>query len=181
MSSKNQKDKKKIGKKGIPEESEADKVPPLRFDVVQQLIAYLEAAKGLEEVGLFRESAPLTEVKKLYSQFFNGTSGRSVSAIYLQRHSMLSDKVDMSQVFDPHVAAGALKLYFREQTEALIPVSTCQEYSDAASTCLYFTFCNKINYGCRSGTRERSVAYNHQRTVLTEITSTKQKHLAHFT
>jgi hypothetical protein len=113
MSSKNQKDKKKISKKGIPEESEADKVPPLRFDVVQQLIAYLEAAKGLEEVGLFRESAPLTEVKKLYSQFFN-------------------DKVDMSQVFDPHVTAGALKLYFREQTEALIPVSTCQEYSDAA-------------------------------------------------
>jgi hypothetical protein len=140
MSSKNQKDKKKISKKGIPEESEADKVPPLRFDVVQQLIAYLEAAKGLEEVGLFRESAPLTEVKKLYSQFFNGTSGSSVSATYLQRHSMLSDKVDMSQVFDPHVAAGALKLYFREQTEALIPVSTCQEYSDAASTCLYFTF-----------------------------------------
>ena len=44
-----------------------------------------------------------------------------------------ADKLDMSQVFDPHVAAGALKLYFREQIEALIPVNTCQEYSDAAS------------------------------------------------
>eukprot|EP00029_Vermamoeba_vermiformis_P014233 TRINITY_DN9359_c0_g1_i1.p1 TRINITY_DN9359_c0_g1~~TRINITY_DN9359_c0_g1_i1.p1 ORF type:complete len:615 (+),score=105.85 TRINITY_DN9359_c0_g1_i1:38-1882(+) len=113
MSAKNQKDKgKKVGKKGIPEDAEADKVPPLRFEVVQQLVAYLDA-KGIEEVGLFRESAPLTEVKKLYAQFFN-------------------DKLDMSQVFDPHVAAGALKLYFREQSEALIPPSTCQEYSEAA-------------------------------------------------
>lgn len=133
MSSKNQKDKKKLGKKGIPEESEVDKVPPLRFEVVQQLIAYLEAAKGLDEVGLFRESAPLTEVKKLYSQFFNGISA-SMTEADINTDVLFSDKLDMSQVFDPHVAAGALKLYFREQPEALIPVNTCQEYSEASST-----------------------------------------------
>lgn len=133
MSAKNQKDKKKVGKKGIPEESEVDKVPPLRFDVVQQLVEYLEA-KGLEEVGLFRESAPLTEVKKLYSQFFNGTYWY-YAVKYAPANGLYgTDKLDMSQVYDPHVAAGALKLYFREQTEALIPPSTCQEYSEAAST-----------------------------------------------
>jgi hypothetical protein len=75
LSAKPQKDKKKAGSKkgGIPEDSEVDnKIPPLRFSVVEQLVSYLDA-NGLLEVGLFRESAPLTEVKKLYAQFFNGT------------------------------------------------------------------------------------------------------------
>jgi hypothetical protein len=93
------------------EDSDELETIPFRVDLFAQMIRYLEE-KGLETEGLFRESAPLGEVQKLYFS--------------------LSKNPDFSSVTDPHVVAGTLKLYLRNQPEALIPNSICNEYLEAA-------------------------------------------------
>jgi hypothetical protein len=41
---------------------------------------------------------------------------------------------DFDSITDPHVVAGTLKLYLRDQPEALIPPSVCADYIEATST-----------------------------------------------
>lgn len=82
-------------------------VPPLKFDIVKQLLKYVELNVNI--VGLFRVSGQLDLVKSLYDQAWN-------------------QSIQIPENVDPHAITSALKMYLRKQPEPLIPFSLYNKF-----------------------------------------------------
>mmetsp|Transcript_4905 Transcript_4905/g.6857 ORF Transcript_4905/g.6857 Transcript_4905/m.6857 type:complete len:477 (-) Transcript_4905:11-1441(-) len=90
-----------IQRKILLHEAHTEKPVPLRFDVVKRVVEHIEKV-GITVEGIYRISALQGDVRQLCRSF---------------------EKLDfdLTQVTFPHVACGALKLYFREMIPPLIP------------------------------------------------------------
>eukprot|EP01102_Stenamoeba_stenopodia_P017403 TRINITY_DN6222_c0_g4_i1.p1 TRINITY_DN6222_c0_g4~~TRINITY_DN6222_c0_g4_i1.p1 ORF type:complete len:812 (-),score=191.97 TRINITY_DN6222_c0_g4_i1:61-2496(-) len=87
----------------------------LRLDLIEKICSFLEL-RGLKCEGIFRISGNTAEVQDLYSKF-----------------PLLTEEVDLYGK-DPFDVAAALKLYFRQQAQPLIPFEKFNAFIDAVST-----------------------------------------------
>jgi hypothetical protein len=84
---------------------------------VQEIIEEIEL-KGLDMDGIYRISGNLAEVQKVRHQVDHG------------KHSFKD--------FDIHVLCGALKTFFRELEEPLIPFNLHQDFLNSISKTIYY-------------------------------------------